>query len=134
MREFVTASIIFETGPLTILGTINDGIRADLNLLLIKSELDGMMANALTSSIGIGVIFSIISVIAYQGSITLLTWLIKPYFLPVVQDMISIVGVILILGVGIRISEIKDIKIGIMRPSILWVIPISIFTRIFDIW
>ncbi|MHA2307460.1 MAG: DUF554 domain-containing protein [Candidatus Hodarchaeales archaeon] len=126
IEGFVTASIIFETGPLAILGAINDGIKSDLNLLLIKSGLDGMMAIALSSSLGIGVVFSIISVITYQGSITLLAGILEPYLLPIVQEMISFVGGILILGLGIRILELQDIKIGNMLPAVLWVVPITI--------
>ncbi|PWI49041.1 hypothetical protein CEE45_03760 [Candidatus Heimdallarchaeota archaeon B3_Heim] len=130
VEGFVVASIIFETGPLAILGSIKDGISQELDLLLIKSGLDGIMSIVLSATLGIGVIFSVVPILVYQGSITLISVLVSPQLSESVQGMISVVGGVLILGLGIRILEIKDIPVGDMTPSILLVIP---FTLIFEV-
>ncbi len=127
IEGFVVASIIFETGPMAILGSINDGLSGDLSLLLIKSGLDGIMAIALTSTFGIGVIFSVITVVLYQGSITLLALLFGAVLPEVVIIMIQIVGGVLILGLGVRILELQDIPIANMIPAIFWAIPFTLF-------
>lgn len=126
VEGFVVASIIFETGPLAILGSIKDGIDQEMDLLLIKSGLDGVMSIILSASLGIGVIFSIIPVAIYQGSITLLALLLGPSLNPSIQGMISVVGGVLILALGFRVLEIKDIPVGDMTPSIILVIPFMV--------
>lgn len=133
VEGFVVASIIFETGPLAVLGSIKDGISGELDLLLIKSGLDGIMSIALATSMGIGVIFSIIPVLIYQGSITILAALVGPQLSDPVKGMISVVGGVLILGLGLRILEIKDmdkVKIMDMTPSILLIIPFTILLEL----
>ncbi len=126
VEGFVVASIIFETGPMAILGSIKDGLGEEIDLLLIKSGLDGIMSIALSASMGIGVIFSIIPVLVYQGSITLLSALVGPQLSDSVQGMITVIGGVLILGLGIRILEIKDIPVGDLTPSILIIVPFTI--------
>ena len=126
VEGFVVASIIFETGPMAILGAINDGVSQDIDLLLIKSGLDGIMSIALTASMGIGVIFSIIPIALYQGSITILAFILGSGLSSTVHSMIYAVGGALILGLGIRILEIKEIPVGNMVPSILLVIPFTL--------
>ncbi|MHA1974732.1 MAG: DUF554 domain-containing protein [Candidatus Hodarchaeales archaeon] len=125
VEGFVIASIIFETGPLAILGSIQDGLTQDLTLLLIKSTLDGIMALALSASFGIGVVFSIITVFIYQGSITMIAIVFGAGLSNAILAMISIVGGVLIVGLGIRILEIQDLPIGNMIPAIIWIIPIA---------
>jgi len=126
VEGFVVASIIYETGPMAILGAIKDGVNQEIDLLLIKSGLDGIMSIALTASMGIGVMFSIIPMALYQGSITILASLIGSELSSTVQTMIYAVGGVLILGLGIRILEIKEIQVGNMVPSVLLVIPFTI--------
>ncbi|MHA2347065.1 MAG: DUF554 domain-containing protein [Candidatus Hodarchaeales archaeon] len=129
VEGFVVASIIFETGPLAILGSIKDGIDQKIDLLLIKSGLDGVMSIILSASLGIGVVFSIIPIIIYQGSITLLALFLGQSLSTSIQGMISVVGGILILALGLRILEIKDIPVGNMTPSILLVIPFTVMLK-----
>ena len=130
VEGFVVASILFETGPLAILGSIKDGISQELDLLLIKSGLDGIMSIVLSATLGIGVIFSVVPILVYQGSITLISVLVGPQLSESVQGMISVVGGVLILGLGIRILEIKDIPVGDMTPSILLVIPFTLILEV----
>ena len=130
VEGFVVASIIFETGPLAILGAIKDGISQEIDLLLIKSGLDGIMSIALSASLGIGVVFSIVPVLFYQGTITLISALLGTQLSESIQGMVTVIGGVLILGLGIRILEIRDIPVGDMVPSILIVLPFTIIIEV----
>src|SRR3972149_802257 len=72
VRGFLTASLLYCVGPMTILGSIQDGLTGDYQLLAIKSVLDGFAAMALASTLGVGVLFSSIIILLYQGGISLL--------------------------------------------------------------
>ena len=72
MRGFLTASLLFCVGPMAILGSIQDGLTGDYNLLAVKSVLDGFASLAFASSLGVGVAFSVLPILVYQGSISLL--------------------------------------------------------------
>jgi uncharacterized membrane protein YqgA involved in biofilm formation len=72
VRGFLTTSLLFCVGPLTILGSIQDGLTGDYRLLAVKSVLDGFAALAFASTLGVGVLFSSLVILAYQGGITLL--------------------------------------------------------------
>ncbi len=125
VEGFVTASIIFETGPLAILGAIYDGLRGDLTLLLTKSALDGFVSIAFSATMGIGVIFSSIMVFAYQAPITLFASFIAPYIPEYTQNIMSVVGGVIILGLGFKLLDIKDVKVANLIPAIFWVIPLA---------
>ncbi len=84
------------------------------------------MSIILSASLGIGVIFSVIPIALYQGGITLLSLLFGPSLSASLQGMISVVGGILILALGLRILEIKDVPVGDMTPSVLFVIPFMV--------
>ena len=117
---FVTASLLFCVGPMTILGAFQDGILGNYELLAIKSVLDGFAALALASSLGPGVLFSVIIILIYQGGLTLLASRINIYLTnPMVIEMTAVGGVILM---GISISsllEIKKIRIGNFLPALI---------------
>src|SRR5215211_2364165 len=72
VRGFLTASLLFCVGPVTILGSIQDGLTGNYNLLAVKSVLDGFASVAFASTLGIGVIFSTLIILLYQGGISLL--------------------------------------------------------------
>ncbi len=72
MRGFLTASLVFCVGPMTILGSIQDGLTGDFELLAIKSVLDGFAAMAFASTLGVGVLFSALTVFIFQGGLSLL--------------------------------------------------------------
>ncbi|HIP92590.1 MAG TPA: DUF554 domain-containing protein [Thermotoga sp.] len=121
-KGFVTASVLFLAGPMTIIGSINIGVSGDPNLILIKSLLDGISSTILSSLFGIGVAFSAIMVFLVQGLLvsfsSVLKFLATPEF---IGDFVG-VGGIMILALGIRILEIKDIKVGDFLPA-LFIIP-----------
>ncbi|MGQ9465868.1 MAG: DUF554 domain-containing protein [bacterium] len=125
-KGFVTASILFSVGPMTILGCIQDGLLHKPELLITKSIMDGTSAIILTSTLGIGVLFSGIVVLLFQGSMTLLAgqlhFLSEPYYL---NDFTGIGG-LLVFAIGIRILGLKDIKVGNFLPALIFLILLKI--------
>jgi hypothetical protein len=115
---FVTASVLYLTGAMVIVGPIRDGTVGDPNVLFIKALLDGVASMAFASSMGVGVAFSAIPVLIVQGAITLLAS--KLLFLqdPNVLAAVTSSGGILILGIGINILGLTKIRVGNLIPAI----------------
>lgn len=116
---FLTSFLLFCMGSMTILGAIEEGIGGKPDLLLAKSVLDGFSSIALAAAMGIGVLFSIIPLLIYQGGLTLFASYLQEYLSPQIIDEISAVGGILLIGLGINILEIKKIKVLNMTPALL---------------
>ena len=117
-KGFVSASLLYCVGAMAIVGAMESGLSGNHQTLFAKSILDGVGSIIFASTMGIGVIFSAISVFVYQGLITLAASSIKPYLLPEVVSQMSAVGGLLIFAIGINLLEIKKIKIGNMLPAI----------------
>jgi uncharacterized protein len=124
-KGFISATLIFCVGAMAIVGSMQDGISGDTTTLVIKSVLDFVTALILASVLGIGVIFSAISVFIYQGSIFLLAKQAENLLTPDVIKSLSMIGNILLIGIGINFMEIKRIKVANMLPALL--IPIIYF-------
>lgn len=120
VRGFLSASLIYCTGPMAILGSITDGLKGDYLTLAIKSVLDGFLTIAFSSTLGLGVLFSVIPVFFYQGSITLLAHQLSSFLSePMITEMTATGGVLL---AGLSISsllEIKKMKIGNLLPAVV---------------
>ncbi|WP_018934419.1 DUF554 domain-containing protein [Gracilibacillus lacisalsi] len=119
---FITASLIFVIGAMSIVGALDGGLRGDHEVLYTKAFLDGFMAMVLTTTLGYGVIFSVIPVILYQGSIALLAvqinnWLPQSILEGFINEVTAIGG-LLILAIGLNILNITKIKIGDFLPAI----------------
>ena len=116
---FVTAAIIFCVGPLTFLGSIQNGLTQDPSLLLVKSVLDGFTAIALAATLGWGVLLTIPLILLYQGGLALGASL----FVGVLSDLqlreMSAVGGLLIIGVGLKLLVIRDVKVADFLPAII---------------
>jgi len=125
----LTAFLLYCMGSLTILGAIEEGMGGSSKLLLIKSLMDGVSSIALASGLGIGVLFSAVPLLIYQGGITLLAAGFGEFFPEVMVIELSAVGGILLIGLGINILEIKKINIMNMLPALvmivilLWMVP-----------
>jgi uncharacterized membrane protein YqgA involved in biofilm formation len=119
----ITAFLIFCVGPMTILGSIQDGLNGDPSVLVAKSILDGFVSVSLASTLGIGILFSAVPLFIFQGAITLLAACSRTFFTEALIKELSAVGGILLLGLGIKMLEIKDINVANLLPSLI-IVPI----------
>jgi len=122
VQGFVTASILYCTGAMVIVGSIRDGTVGDPSILYIKALLDGVASVAFASSLGLGEAFSALSVFVVQGSITLLSSQLTFLQEPAVIEAVTATGGLLILGIGINILEIRKIRVGNLVPALLYAI------------
>jgi uncharacterized membrane protein YqgA involved in biofilm formation len=115
----VTATLIFCVGPLSIIGSLSDGLGQGPTQLIVKAVMDGFAAVAFASSLGIGVMFSAIPMVLYQRGLTLLgLWL--GNFLPAGHvDALTATGGVILLGLGFRLTGIKQVPIGDMLPALV---------------
>lgn len=123
----ITAFLLFCIGSMTIVGALEEGLSKNRSLIYVKSTLDGFTAIALTASFGIGVLFSIIPMLIFQGGITVLAVKLKPIFDQITLDLVSAVGGILIIGISINMLQLGEITLENLLPSILVVIMLSKF-------
>ena len=129
VRGFLTASLLFCVGPMTILGSIQDGLTGNYNLLAVKSVLDGFASLAFASTLGVGVLFSTIIILVYQGGISLLAGQLDALVTPSMMNELTATGGVILLGLAISsLLEIKKIRVGNMLPGlgiaplIVWVL------------
>jgi len=116
---FVVASLVFCVGPLTILGSIQDGLRGDFQLLAIKSLLDGFAALAFASALGWGVGFSALTVLIYQGTLTLAASAVADVFTEPMIAAMSAVGGVLILGIALRLLDLREVRVANLLPALV---------------
>ena len=119
VNGYVTASLLFCVGPMTVVGSIQDGTVGDSTLLLTKSVMDGFAAVALSATTGIGVLFSAVTVIVIQGSLTLLGGWLAALTVPAALDQFSAVGGLIILGLGLRLLGLKNIPVANYLPALV---------------
>jgi len=125
-KAFVSSSLIFCVGAMAIMGSLESGLKGVHDILYAKAMLDGISSIVFASSMGIGVIASVIPVFLYQGGITLSAGLLQGVLsAPVITEM-SATGGLLIIGIGLTILEIKEIKVGNLLPSIFVAIPLTL--------
>ena len=118
VEGFVTASLIFCVGPLTIQGSIEDGLMGDYTKLAIKAMMDGFAALAFATTLGPGVIASVIVILLFQGGISLLAGLSSNVFTePMIMELTATGGVVL-MAVGIRLLDLKKIRAANLLPAI----------------
>ncbi|MBX7213895.1 MAG: DUF554 domain-containing protein [Thermoflexales bacterium] len=119
VRGFVTCSVLFCIGPMTFLGSIQDGLSGNISLIGIKSALDLFSSMAYASSLGIGVAFSALSVLVIQGGLTLLASSAQSIMSPLVIAMLSLVGGLMTFGVALSLLEIKQIRMANFLPALI---------------
>jgi uncharacterized membrane protein YqgA involved in biofilm formation len=129
VRGFLTASLLFCVGPMTILGSIQDGLTGDYNLLAVKSVLDGFASLAFASTLGVGVMFSTIVIFVFQGGISLFAGQLNAIVTTPMLNELTATGGVILLGLAISsLLEIKKIRVGNMLPAlavaplIVWVL------------
>ncbi len=119
VRGFLTASLLFCVGPLAILGSIQDGLTGNYNLLAVKSVLDGFASLAFASTLGVGVLFSALVILVYQGGISLLAAQLNSVVTSSMLNELTAAGGVILMGLSISsLLEIKKIRIGNFLPAL----------------
>ena len=121
----ITAFLLFCIGSMTIVGAIEEGLNQKRELLVVKSTLDGFSSIALAATLGIGVLFSVVPLLIFQGGLTLSAKKLKPVFDQTTIDVLSSVGGILILGISINLLGIGDINLENLLPALVLCIILS---------
>lgn len=124
---FVNASILFCSGAMAILGSIQDGLAADHTTLYAKATLDGLISLILSANVGIGVALSAISVGIYQGSITLLAGFVGPLVTEAMLAEITASGGIMIMAIACNMLKLTKIRIGNLLPGMFFAAAITAF-------
>jgi uncharacterized membrane protein YqgA involved in biofilm formation len=120
VRGFLAASLVFCVGPMAILGSIQDGLTGNFQVLAVKSILDAFISLAFASTLGLGVIFSALAVLIYQGAITLLAAQVQSIVTPAMMNEMSATGGIILMGLAISsLLEIKQIRAGNFLPALI---------------
>ena len=123
VQAFVTASLVFCVGPLAILGSMQNGLTGDYNLLAVKSMLDGFASLAFAAALGPGVILSALPVFLYQGSISLAAMGLGSVLGEVTRQTpwvieMTATGGILVMGIGLLLLDLKRIRVGNLLPAV----------------
>jgi uncharacterized membrane protein YqgA involved in biofilm formation len=118
-RGFVTTSILFCVGPMTLMGCILDGLRGDFRLLAIKSVLDGFSAMAFAAALGWGVLFSAGTVLLVQGALTLAAGSLKSILATDMSNELFATGGVMMLGLGLRLLDLKPVRVANFLPGLL---------------
>ena len=119
IEGYVTASLVFCVGPLTVLGSLQDGIGNGIELLALKSVLDGFAALAFAASLGWGVVASALTVLVVQGTLTVLGAAMGDVMNQAQVSALSATGGVLLLGVGLRLLRIKPLPVGDLLPALV---------------
>ncbi len=115
---FVTAFLLYCMGSMTVLGAIEEGLSGSPDLLLAKSVLDGFSSIALAAGLGIGVMFSAVPLLLYQGGLTLAAGELQHVLSDPVIAEVTAVGGVMLLGLGVRILDIREIRVLNLLPSL----------------
>ncbi len=123
-RAFVTASLVFCVGPLTILGSIQDGLTGDYSLLAIKSMLDGFAALAFSATLGPGVLLSVLTILVYQGGLSLAAMGVGSALGEVTRQTpwvieMTAAGGVLILGISLVLLDLRRIRVANLLPAVI---------------
>jgi len=123
VKGFVSSTLLFCVGAMAIVGSLQDGLTHNYEILLVKSMLDGIFAMIFAASMGVGVLFSALPVLIYQGAISLGAGYIKPLLTDPMLNNITALGGVLITGIGINALGITRIKVANLLPG-LFLVPI----------
>lgn len=119
---FLNASVLFCVGAMTILGSVDAGVKGDYNLLYTKSILDGFMSIALCAAMGIGVIFSALAILIYQGALVLLAQNIQQFLTETMLNEISAVGGLIVVMISLGLLNVRKIKTANYLPALIYAV------------
>ena len=118
VEGFVTSTLVICIGAMAIVGSIEDSLNHDYTILFTKAVMDGVLSIVFAASLGIGAAFSMFPIGIYQGSITLLAGLVKPYLTDLMIGRLSCIGSILIFALGLNLTIGTKIKIANLLPAV----------------
>ena len=116
---FVTASIVFCVGPLTILGSIDNGLNGDVTLLAVKSLLDFVTSMAFAAALGAGVYLSIVTILVVQGGIAAGAFALQDVMDPITVVALTAAGGLILLAVGLLMLEVKRLRVANFLPALV---------------
>ena len=119
IEGWLTASLLFCVGPLTILGALNDGLGRGIDQLALKAVLDGFAALAFAASFGVGVLLSAVSVLVVQGALTVVGVLLGDLVPDAHISALTATGELMLAGFALRLLRIRDIPVGDMLPALI---------------
>ena len=120
-EAFFTASLLFCVGPLTVVGSIQDGLTGDYQALATKAMLDGFASIALAATLGPGVAFAAVSILVIQGGITLAAGLFEHILAEGSEALAALTsaGGVLIIGISLKLLDVKDVRVGNFLPALV---------------
>ncbi|MEG0853008.1 MAG: DUF554 domain-containing protein [Angelakisella sp.] len=133
-KGFISASILFCVGAMTIIGSINDGLTGDSRVLFIKSTLDFIAAIIMASALGVGVPFAAITVLLYQGALTLCAGMLSTVLAGVLLDQVCMVGYAIVICIGINFFGILKIKTASLLPALFVPIVYNMLSLLKTLW
>ena len=127
---FITASLVFCVGPLTILGSIDNGLTGDVTLLATKSLLDGVASVAFAAALGAGVYLSATTILVVQGGIAAGAFLLRDVMDPATVLAITSAGGLILMGVALRLLDLKPVRVASFLPALILA---PLFLRVADL-
>jgi uncharacterized membrane protein YqgA involved in biofilm formation len=134
VKGFVTATMVFCVGAMAILGSLEDGLTHNPQILIVKSMLDGIFSIIFAASMGTGVLFSAIPVFLYQGAITLGASFLQPFMTDPLLNNVTALGGILIAGIGLNTLGITRIRLANLLPGLFFVPLLMYIVSIFKFY
>ena len=119
---FLAATLLFCIGSMAIIGPLQEGLTGDRSVVLAKATLDAFASVALGAAYGSGVLFASLPLVIYQGSITLFADSLRPYISDLLRAEIEAVGGVLIIGIGINLLELKQIRLSNLLPALVVIV------------
>lgn len=121
-KGFLNASVLFCVGAMTVLGAFKAGAEHNYDLLIMKSIMDGFMAILFSAAMGVGVLFSVVTILIYEGGLTLLASFLGPILGDAGLAEISGLGGILVIMIGLNLLKLKEIKTADFLPGLVFVV------------
>lgn len=131
VEGFLTASLLFCVGPMTILGSLQDGLTGDYHILATKAVMDGFSALAFAATLGVGVLFSTVVILVYQGGLTLFASTLQPWVTQAMMGEMTAAGGVLLAGLALSsLLQIRPMKVGNWLPALLFApLLVAVFGR-----
>lgn len=130
VEGFVAATLVFCVGPLAILGSIDDGLKGDPQLLIVKASLDGLVSIVFASTLGVGVAFSALPILVYQGLLTALAGVADRVLTDRMVLEMTAAGGIMVMGIGVRLLDIAKVRVASFLPALVFApVLVALFAR-----